>query len=100
MNDNVLHTPSPWTIGDYTNGCIGVFSEGLAICRVHTFTPPEEKLANARLIAAAPDLLEALQDITRICEAVRFPVGLGKGQLARIEKARAVIAKATGAANV
>ena len=64
------HTPAPWTVNttDYTNG-IGIECVVNGIC--HTvctdqFCYPnfqqhgsEEKLANAKLIAAAPELLEA-----------------------------------------
>lgn len=49
---------------------------------------------DAKLIAAAPELLEALEDVTRILEAMRYTAGLGKNQLQRLEQARAAIAKA------
>lgn len=77
------HTPGPWVI-DYT-------TRPEEICTVYNVPPegeddqmfvyirgklgywdttPEEKLANARLIAAAPELLDALQKMDRIlCEA-------------------------------
>ena len=44
------------------------------------------------------ELLDSLRDVTRIVEAMRYTAGLGKGQKERLEKARAVIAKATGKA--
>lgn len=50
-------------------------------------TQAEEMLANARLIGAAPDLLEALIGLCEFSEAAGFPT----------ERARAAIAKATGA---
>jgi hypothetical protein len=52
-------------------------------------------LANARMFAAAPDLLAALQSVLPILDAVRFTTGLGKNQLSRIEKANAAIKLAT-----
>lgn len=50
---------------------------------------------NARLLAAAPELLEALQGLVRFTDAVRVQVGMGRTQLERLAKARAAIAKAT-----
>lgn len=50
--------------------------------------------ANARLIAAAPDLLDALKGVVTILEAVKFTVGLRGNQLTRLEKARAALSKA------
>lgn len=52
-----------------------------------------DRLANARLMSAAPELLEALRDATERLEAyaskgLEFPV--------TVEKARRAIAKATG----
>ena len=52
--------------------------------------------ANARLIAAAPDLLEALQDLFG-ADMEHVLMGDGKDdQVAAIAKAHAAIAKATG----
>lgn len=59
------HTPGPWT--SYT-GTNSIWAEGKrAVCivtgaRKHE---DEERDANANLIAAAPDLLEALEHIMR-----------------------------------
>lgn len=40
------------------------------------------------------DMLRSLKDIVRICEAIRYTVGLGKGQLDRIDRAKAIIKRA------
>lgn len=53
-------------------------------------TPRE---ANARLIAAAPELLEALRDVLRIARAAS--VGIS-GNQPRLDRASAAIAKAEG----
>ena len=47
--------------------------------------------ANASLVAAAPDLLARLKDVTRILEAGTYTVGLGKGQIERLAQAKAAI---------
>lgn len=64
-------------------------------------TSDDEKEANARLIAAAPDLLEALQAFVSpwdgdSVEEIESQSGLATS--VRIEQARAAIAKATGGA--
>lgn len=68
------HTPGPWTIGvPGPNGCptIGT-AQGLMTAMIsHSYSEPEQVAtarANARLIAAAPDLLEALERIARLKE--------------------------------
>jgi hypothetical protein len=53
------HTPGPWYVGlreDQT-----IFTQNLRVASVEC--PRKEWKANARLIAAAPDMLAALQDI-------------------------------------
>ena len=65
------HTPAPWSLGSPGDGEIGSVycdnSLGSRIAIVYgpaqkfTIFPREEEEANARLIAAAPDLLEALE---------------------------------------
>ena len=57
-------------------------------------TLPEESAANARLIAAAPDLLAALEAL--VGEADLGEVDLDDDDRAKLEQARAAIAKATG----
>ena len=59
------HTPGPWAI---TDDFIGVHDEqGRCIADMDSEGAPDigygESLANARLIAAAPDLLAALSNI-------------------------------------
>jgi hypothetical protein len=65
---NAQHTPGPWAIGNASKrdfGAVthvGPFDHPCGICEVYGAVDDEPQ-ANARLIAAAPDLLEA-------CEAV------------------------------
>lgn len=90
------HTPGPW----YTMGA-GVYtgSDNLAhIATAHFYGVPGDPMANARLIAAAPDLLAALQTLMRAdYERNTFPGFASAGNFVRAtEAARAAIAKATG----
>ena len=53
------HTPGPWVIGKQDHDVITVdTTNGTAICDV--YVDSDDRPANASLIAAAPDLLEAL----------------------------------------
>jgi len=96
------HTPGPWIsvgariehaddgvidIADFDPCCMGMCQDG----RGHA-----EIRANARLCAAAPDLLEALQDLFIDCMACDYNDGFNTSPLAK--KVRAAIAKATGGA--
>jgi hypothetical protein len=93
---NTEHTPGPWTleISDVpqTNkpfcGICGADGAGIVYA---TLRAPGELIANARLIAAAPDLLAAL------VELLNSALDLGLGDLSRAAtKAANAIAKATG----
>ena len=72
------HTEGPWTADDGDGGVWGVFSEadsdGIAYLAEPTrdmrLLRPDEAAANARLIAAAPDLLQALKSIVSALGAV------------------------------
>ena len=95
------HTPGPWHFdtalmdhADHLNvweangiGHVAAVSKGL--------TPDPSAEANARLIAAAPDLLEALEEIARLPIAGSYPDGpcLERQDMNMV---RAAIAKATG----
>lgn len=56
---NVKHTPGPWTVGYNDNQC--VYSDYRQVASVQC--NQKEWEANARLIAAAPELLEALKEV-------------------------------------
>ena len=81
------HTQGPWTIGKQDHDVIMIdTANGTAICDV--YGDSVDQPANARLIAAAPDLLEALETLYRaVCIA---DADLRYGE----ELARAAIAKA------
>tara|TARA_R110000868_G_scaffold26537_4_gene102052 strand:- start:104 stop:403 length:300 start_codon:yes stop_codon:yes gene_type:complete len=92
------HTPGPWTIFDGAHP--GIDGGGLSIVVYGKEDEPlygvqgwnaGEALANARLIAAAPDLLEALQQLGGIL--VEAPPSFSDSPA--VKKARIAIAKAT-----
>lgn len=83
------HTPGPWTIaaGRYLLAITPAQTKQIAIFDSDDDWEDEQQ-ANARLIAAAPELLEALEE----CLTCEFPV-IDRDA---VSKARAAIAKATG----
>ncbi|ENT5139877.1 hypothetical protein [Pseudomonas aeruginosa] len=87
------HTPGPWMV-DYSE----YLSEGGGLCVMHgndciavvgDFNPEQPIDANAKLIAAAPELLEALKWVIERNDAGQFIDG------ECMKSARAAIAKAT-----
>jgi len=92
------HTQGPWTVSNETdisgiendpeNGCVGPVD----VAHVYLRTVQGRTEANARLIAAAPDLLAALQGLLR--GIFDGPDDADAATL--VAKARAAIAKATG----
>ena len=88
---NSKHTPGPWSYQEWGRLILdsGQGSSQLQVATVALNTRRDEGTANARLIAAAPELLEALEDI----------VSNGYGMYAA-KLARAAIAKATGEGHV
>lgn len=92
-------TPGPWRVrsGKWVVAKRGEHEGEILIAPTYWMeNVPEEAAANARLIAAAPDLLEALKDVLRIAKAASIGV---TGNAKRIERADAAIARATGASN-
>ena len=103
------HTPGPWEVG----GKVGLYCDDVQITSnkepVAIAVPrrsydilslarrsPAELAANARLIAAAPELLEALEAV--IPDLEHYVATHGPGPDKRLALARAAIAKATGGA--
>lgn len=90
------HTPGPWASNKYTTSvsvplkAIDCERIGFSIVFVNGHRE-KEAVANARLIAAAPDLLEALKEI-----ADTDPVDAALDPQRAVRIARAAIAKATG----
>ena len=67
MKTNTQHTPGPWNVGDdspndYEGPIIDTRDRAVAVITIdhETESTPEDR-ANARLIAAAPELLDAAE---------------------------------------
>jgi len=54
---DLKHTPAPWTVTPMKNVSAGY---GKLICATQSNMPDEETDANIKLIASAPELLDAL----------------------------------------
>lgn len=91
------HTPGPWKWHWKLDGLkadCGVFSEkteghAYSICRAPVFEAQDQWEANARLISAAPDMLEALEALVQADAS-------GELDDSMFAAARAAIAKAKG----
>lgn len=70
MGGETKHTPGPWKVA-VSDHRVWVYKEALGKHIADTDTtvtmPRAEQIANARLIAAAPDMLEALREIFMEC---------------------------------
>lgn len=87
--DTINHTPGPWRHG--ANGPrvewedASGFLVTVADCGVSYVLPDAQMLANAALVAAAPDMLEALR-IIAACQPDKFGgVTLGSWERARVQ---------------
>jgi len=99
------HSPSPWSVAPDFSDDHGQFSilcaEGCGIAMAEAWIGEHraEATANARLIAAAPELLEATKELK---ELFRFALLSTTPEIARegmefIRKAETIVAKAEGA---
>jgi hypothetical protein len=107
-----MHTPGPWCVGDLDQHGQRIVRQEhieIATCWHHSVGSIEQEMeANARLIAAAPDLLAALSELLPImqrqldnllrtagdqAEAV-FDSEAFKFASARLERARAALSRA------
>lgn len=87
--NNATHTPGPWTVGDpdeYGDGVTIDSAEGPVAFRVIE--------CSADLIAAAPDLLAALQDVIYLSTGIPDSESSYVANAALV-KVRAAIEKAT-----
>ncbi len=98
------HTPGPWTLqsltmyegGEENTGWEVVGANGDTICDNQTYYPHAVSLPDARLIAAAPELLEALREtLTNIAQLAPLWESQGRSSEPWESNVRAAIAKAT-----
>lgn len=104
MMNKFKGTPGPW----YVEEIVGIYTpivhsgEGLGYCppvlaKVTTrYSSSEQAKCNANLIAAAPELLEALQRMTKLYESLMSDCGVQHKDLT--DSAQAAINKALGIA--
>ena len=104
------HTKGPWKVGQYL-GSLSSFhvhmdagnkGGGIVVVEAVAGITTEQRLANARLIAAAPELLDALKIAEKKLVELENAVSGGDDEIyveGAILTARAAIAKATGASN-
>lgn len=100
----MAHTPGEWNWewskdisddGTIAVTCTMAGRDGLPVCEVWGITEANVE-ANARLIAAAPDLLEAAKDALESLR--RLPNGLGAFRVTCMQQLVNAIAKAEGKA--
>jgi hypothetical protein len=84
------HTPGPWFSQYDDNGFYEIGSEAVSLRLAFTHGEGDTDEANARLIAAAPELLEALKDLLYQAKLSENEGGWD------FEQATAAIAKAEG----
>lgn len=96
-------SPGPWTVSDVYQGPYVVCANNYAIAQM-VKAPAEfdaERLANARVMAAAWDLLDAAKYLSEIADVIWIQ-GLSNGEAAALKRGYdaldAAIAKAEGRA--
>lgn len=89
------HTPGPWGVEPVYGWVRDKNLNCVAQYRHSNFIQPDEQVANAHLIAAAPDLLEAIEEMLADLPELQY---VGARFFSAVDIARAAIAKATDAA--
>ena len=89
------HTPGSWKANFAISGSVYIFGgDRNFACVFDEWRDEANQEANACLIAAAPDLLEALEELLAMCQRQENFSDDGDGRM--FERASAAIAKARG----
>lgn len=107
MNANSKHTPGPWKATRRYPNAFQVFADNVHICEIDHWgvrqtdltsdlKPEGEPEANARLIAAAPELLEGCKAMLPLVDGLWRQLGESEECARAVESARAAITKAMG----
>jgi hypothetical protein len=92
------HTPGPWTASDERRGIFEIIHDGDLLAQVwrvrHAGDGDLPAEANARLIAAAPELLEACREALALISEFELEALDGRDEVPDL--LRAAIAKAEG----
>jgi hypothetical protein len=97
---NTKHTPGPWAVDEKNGTTVKSGILFVADCDgMGDVTRQETSRANARLVASAPELLQALKACAFIVESIAHMQGREADLLPIADAARAAISKATGEAD-
>ncbi len=88
MTNQTKHTAGPWSIHTYNERCVntGNGTKIIADCGIGEL-PYEHMIYNARLISAAPELLEALKSVSKCNRTEGLPVDVVIKMMEAISKA-------------
>ena len=89
----IEHTPRPWRVDDDgdPDGIVYIESATETICSLPYIDVGVKRLANANVLAAAPDMLKALQDIL---ESAFIDIDDGKWALRALSEIRPIASRA------
>ena len=95
--NTLTYTPGPWHVGKRAGNPAIYSQDGAEIAEVLHVTNDDWQ-GNARLLAAAPELLSALAEMVGMVEEMLPKAGPCKWGMFAVESARAVIASVEGGA--
>lgn len=94
---DIKYTPAPWSYDKNSDQVEAFEQNGNRSLQIKIGCNQESKMPNAKLIAAAPKMLEALEDCLHILEWVDGQNSFDNVDSEETAKARKAIAEATGA---